>query len=82
MASAIVQEVGVCKWDGSLGGAVSGCPLLQSPFHFFLFLSFTQEHFWVKNFEICGWPHPTTRSSAYLLNVVFTGCISLVGYFN
>ena len=30
LASAIVSGFGVCRWDGSLGGAVSGCPFLQS----------------------------------------------------
>jgi hypothetical protein len=38
--------------------------------------SFGQEHFWVKNCEICGWPHPPTRDCAYLLEVVSTGSIS------
>ena len=38
--------------------------------------SFGQEHFWVKNFEMGGWPHPSTQGHAYLLEVVSTGSIS------
>jgi hypothetical protein len=33
LASAIVSGFGVCMWDGSPGGAVSGWPLIQSLFH-------------------------------------------------
>jgi hypothetical protein len=33
LASAIVSGFGVCMWDGSPGGAVSGWPFLQSLFH-------------------------------------------------
>jgi hypothetical protein len=43
---------------------------------FCFYLSFGQEHFWVKNFEMCGWPHPSTGGHAYLLKVVSTGSIS------
>ena len=41
-------------------------------------LSFGQEHFWFKIFNMCGWPHPSTADSAYLLDEVSTGCISSV----
>jgi hypothetical protein len=34
LASTIVSGFGVCMWDGSPGGAVSGWPFLQSLFHF------------------------------------------------
>ena len=33
LASAIVWQVVVCRWDVSLGGVVSGWPFLQSLFH-------------------------------------------------
>jgi hypothetical protein len=33
LASTIVSGFGVCIWDGSPGGAVSGWPFLQSLFH-------------------------------------------------
>ena len=36
LASAIVSGFGVCMWDGSPGGAVSGWPFLQSLFQVFL----------------------------------------------
>jgi hypothetical protein len=39
LASAVVSGFGVCRWDGSLGGVVSGWPFLQSLLHF-LSLSF------------------------------------------
>jgi hypothetical protein len=35
LTSAIVPEFGVCRWDGSLGGAVSGWAFLQSLLHTF-----------------------------------------------
>jgi hypothetical protein len=35
LASAIVSGFGVCGWDGSLGGEISGWPFLQSLFHIF-----------------------------------------------
>jgi hypothetical protein len=44
---------------------------------FCLFLSFGQEHFWVKIFEMPGWPHVSTGGRVYLLEVVSRGCISL-----
>jgi hypothetical protein len=55
LASAIVSELGVCRWDGSLGGAVSGYPLLKSAPFFGLCISFRNEQFWVKIFEMGGW---------------------------
>jgi hypothetical protein len=45
---------------------------------FYPCLSFEQGHFWVENFEMCGWPHPSTGGCAYLLEVVSTGCISFL----
>ena len=76
LASAIMWGVGIYSWDGSLGGVVSGWPFVQSLFQFFPCLSFGQEHFWVKNFEMHGWPHPSTGGCAYPLEVVSTSCIS------
>jgi hypothetical protein len=40
------------------------------------FLSFRQEHFWVNNFEMGGWPHPSTGDCVCLLKAVSTGSIS------
>jgi hypothetical protein len=39
-------------------------------------LSFGQGYFWVKNFEIHWWHHPSTEGYAYLLEVVSTGSLS------
>ena len=50
--SAIASGFGACTWDGSPGGTVSGWPFLQSLLHFCPSISFRQEQFWVKNFEI------------------------------
>jgi hypothetical protein len=36
LASAMVSGFGVCRCDGSLVGAVSEWPILQSLFHFFV----------------------------------------------
>jgi len=38
--------------------------------------SFGKEYFWVKNFEMDGWPYPSTRVCAYLLEVFLIGSIS------
>ena len=38
--------------------------------------SFGQEHFWVKNFEMGGWPQSSIGGCAYLLEVVSTDCTS------
>lgn len=70
LASAIVLAFGGCRWDGFLGGAVSFWPCLQSLLHFFVHLFFVQEDFWVKNFEMCGWPRPSPGGHVYLLEVV------------
>jgi hypothetical protein len=52
LASAIVSEFRVCRWDGSPGGAVSGWPFLQSLLHTLPHISFRQDPFWVKNLEM------------------------------
>jgi hypothetical protein len=47
---AIVSGFGVCRWDGSLGGAVSAWPYLQ-----FLLYSLSlhrQKQVWVNIFEV------------------------------
>ena len=67
---------GVCRQDGSSGGAVPGWPFLQFLLHLLSLFFFGQEHFCVKNFEMGGWPHPSTGSCAYLLEVVSIGSIS------
>jgi hypothetical protein len=48
MASAIVLEFGVCSWDGSQVGVVSGWLFLQSLLHFCPCISFRQARFWVN----------------------------------
>jgi hypothetical protein len=50
-------------------------PSVSAPF-FSPCVSFGQEQFWVKNFEIGGWPHPSTGGCAYLLKVISTGSLS------
>ena len=37
---------------------------------------FRQKWFWVKSFDMDGWPNPSTGARAYLLEVVSTGSIS------
>jgi hypothetical protein len=59
LALAIVQEFGVCRWDESLGGVVSGWSSVSVSFA--PCLSFGQEHFCVKNFEMGGRPHPLCK---------------------
>jgi hypothetical protein len=63
LESAIVSRFGVCIWDGSPGGVVSGWPFLQSLLHSFPYISFRQEQFWVNIFEMGGLPHPSTGDS-------------------
>ena len=50
-------------------------PLVSVPFFWSLSI-FGQEYFWVKNFEMGGWPHPSTGALAYLLDVVSIVLIS------
>jgi hypothetical protein len=58
LASTIVSGFGVCIWDGSPGGAVSGWVSFSLCFTLCPCISFGQEPFWVKNLEMSGWPHP------------------------
>ena len=58
------------------GVTVPRWPFLQSLPHFCPCSSFGQGHFWVKNLEISGWPHPLTGGRAYLLEAVSTGSVS------
>jgi hypothetical protein len=57
LASAIVSEFGVCRWDGSLGSSVSGWPFLLSLLHSLSLHFFREEQFCVNIFEMGGWPH-------------------------
>ena len=41
-------------------------------------ISFRQEQFWVKEFEMGGWFYPSTRDHVYLLDMVFSCSISQV----
>ena len=34
-------------------------------------ISFRQEQFWVKNFEMGGWPHPSTECHVFSLDMSF-----------
>jgi hypothetical protein len=46
LTSAIVSKFGICRWNGSLGGVVSGWPFLHSLLHSLsLNFFFRQEHF-------------------------------------
>lgn len=42
--------------------------------------SFGQKHFWIKNFEMGRWSHPSIGGNYYLLEVVSTGFISPLLY--
>ena len=42
--------------------------------------SFGQEHFWVKNFEMGGWPHTSTGEVPIYLTSFFPICISLISF--
>jgi hypothetical protein len=59
--------------DSQVGQSLVGPSFSLCSIFFCPCSSFAQEHFWVKNFDISGWPHPSTRGHAYLLEVVFTG---------
>jgi hypothetical protein len=39
-------------------------------------LCFGQGQFWIKIFEMGGWPHPSSADCAYILEVVSIGSIS------
>jgi hypothetical protein len=48
-------------WIPKWGSPRMALPSVSAPFFFFFFCSFFgQNHFWVKNFEMGVWPHPTT----------------------
>ena len=78
LVSAIVSGFGVCRWDGAISrwAFPSVCSTLCP------YISFRQEQFWVKIFEMGGWPNPSMRSHAYPLYKVTTGPLpSLFLYF-
>lgn len=70
-----INWVGGCKWHGSQGGAVSGCPLLQSLLHFCHYISLHMSDIG-KIFEKSGWSHSSTGGSALSLQMVFTSSLS------
>ena len=72
MASAIVSGLGVCRWDGLKGGAVTGWTFLHILSLHFLY----PKQFWVKNFEMSTWSYSSTGGHAYLLEVVSSDSIS------
>jgi hypothetical protein len=43
-------------------------------------ISFGQEKFWVKNFEMGRLLHPSTGANVYLLDIIFTGFLSPLLY--
>ena len=51
-------------------------PSVSAPFFFYPCFSFRQEQFWVKIFEMGGWPHPSTGDCTYLQEIVSTGSVS------
>ena len=61
--------------DPNLGRSLDGFPSVSAPF-FCPCVSFRQEQFWVKIFEIGGWPHSSTGGHVYLLEVVSSNSIS------
>ena len=63
------------KMDTQLGWSPDG-PSFSLCSIFCPCISFGQEHSWVKNFVMGGWPYPTIRGQAYLLEVLSTGSIS------
>ena len=73
-------QMGWIPWWGGLWMAF---PLVSVPF-FCPCLSFEQEHFWVKIFELHRWLHPSTEGHAYLLEVVslYRLYLPYVGYFS
>jgi hypothetical protein len=44
-------------------------------------ISFEQEQFWVKNFEMDVWLHPSNRGYVYLLEVASLLNLHIVGHF-
>jgi hypothetical protein len=77
LASAIMWGFGVCRWDGSLGGTVSGWPFLQFLFHFFVpVFPLDRNISGLKTLRCVGGPIPQLGAHADLLEVVSTGCIS------
>jgi hypothetical protein len=65
-----LQMEWIPRWGGLWMAFPSVCSI-YSPY-----LSFGHEHFWVKNFEMLGWPHPSTGGHVYLQDVVSSGFIS------
>jgi hypothetical protein len=47
-------------------------------FNFSPCISIRQKQFWFKDFGMGGWPYPSSGGSAYLLEVVSSGSISLL----
>jgi hypothetical protein len=64
------NRFGVCRQDEFPGGQSPDGSSFNLCFIFCPCSSFGQEHFWVQNFEVGGWSHPSSRVHAYLLEVV------------
>ena len=67
---------GGCSQDESASGAVPAWPFLQDGSIFVHVFQNISEYFWVKNFEMGGWPHPLMQGHACLLDVVSVGSLS------
>jgi len=82
LASVIVLGFGVCRYDESLGGAVSVRPFLPPVLHFYLCISFSQEQFWVNIFEMVGWPYRSNEAMPNFRIWLLKVSLPFVGYFS
>jgi hypothetical protein len=49
-------------------------PSVSAPFY--SCISFRQEQFWIKNFDMLEWLHPSTGVNVSLMEVAYSGSIS------
>jgi hypothetical protein len=54
------------RWNPSWSGLWMSFPSVSSPY-FCLCISFRQDQFWVKIFELGGWSYPLAEGHVYLL---------------
>jgi hypothetical protein len=64
-------------WISRWGCLWMAFPSVSAPY-FCPCSSFRQEKFWVKDFDVGGWPDPSTRGHVYLLEVFSSSFISLL----
>ena len=79
LALAIVSGFGIMQmgWISRWGCLWMAFPSVSAPY-FCPCSSFRQEKFWVKDFDVGGWPDPSTRGHVYLLEVFSSSFISLL----